>query len=320
MHAGRYWGKLIGPYTEYLQQRGLLDKFREDYCRRQREGFATAAWDSVLETEDFADAYIGARATAWLEQVRDDYPWHLFVSFVGPHDPYDPPREYGEKYRDAPMPAAVDPALDDKPRYVHRRQEGATRAQIETCRRQYCAAIELIDDQVGLIINTLERRGMAANTHVIFASDHGDMLGDHGLFTKNAPYEASMRVPVICAGPGTESGSTTDAMTELIDINATICELAGLGRQEGVDAVSFAGLLRGETDQHREEVLSSLGHFRCVRTREWKYVDNAGDCFELYHMVSDAVESCNVVEEQPQVATEMAQRLKRRWLESGGER
>lgn len=84
--------------------------------------------------------------------------------------------------------------------------------------------------------------------------------------------------------------------------------------------MSFAGLLRAETDQHRKEVLSSLGHFHCVRTREWKYVDNAGDRSELYHMVSDPVERHNVVKEQPQVATEMAQRLKQRWREGGGER
>ena len=107
MHAGKGEETPFGPYTTYLNQQGLLEAFNADYARRRQQGFVLSAWDSVLATEDFADSYIGQRAATWIEEVPDDFPWHLFVSFVGPHDPFDPPVEYGRRYRQAQMPAPV---------------------------------------------------------------------------------------------------------------------------------------------------------------------------------------------------------------------
>ena len=252
--------------------------------------------------------------------MPDDFPWHLFVSFVGPHDPFDPPTEYGERYRRTQMPAPIAGGLEGKPHHVQQRQVEATEEQIAVCRRQYCAAIELIDDQVGHLLAVLKQRGMAENTFIFFTSDHGEMLGDHGFFTKSVAYDPSMRVPLLCNGPGIEAGGVSPALVELIDLNATICQLAGLSPQEGIDARSFAPLLRGQGDEHREEVLTSLGHFRCVRTRRWKYIDNAGDEAELYDMEADSQERDNLAGEEREVVQQMAQRLQARWLEGQGRR
>ena len=234
-----------------------------------------------------------------------------------PHDPFDPPAEYGEKYRDAAMPPAVADNLEGKPRRLHGRQVNATAEQIEQCRRQYCAATELIDDQVGLILQALENRGMLDNTYIFFSSDHGEMLGDHGAFTKSLPYDPSMRVPLLASGPGIAPGQTSDALVELIDLNATLCDLAGLPPQERVDARSFAPLLRDDRAAHRDEILSSLGHFRCVRTRDWKFIDNINDIPELYDMQNDPHELHNLAEENPGQRQEMSQLLNRRWLDGG---
>lgn len=150
-----------------------------------------------------------AGAAQWIDDTPGDYPWHLFVSFVGPHNPFDPPTEYAERYRGADMPEPVPPDEDDanKPEWLRDKaagmaKRGRTPEQIAEARRQYSAACEQIDDEVGRIPDALDRRGTREYTYIIFASDHGEMLGDHGLYQKSVPYKASARVPLIVAGPG----------------------------------------------------------------------------------------------------------------------
>ncbi|MDP6115717.1 MAG: sulfatase-like hydrolase/transferase [Planctomycetota bacterium] len=315
MHAGQGGDIPFGPYSEYLHSKGMLQKFSDDYSRRRASNYALSAWDSVLDTEDFEDTYIGRRSASWIDEIRDDYPWHMYVSFVGPHDPFDPPTEYADKYRNAEMPPPIRDSLEGKPRTAHARQVGATDDQILDCRRQYCAATTLIDDQVGAIIDAVEGRGMLDNTYIVFSSDHGEMLGDHGMFTKSVPYESSLRVPLIVAGPGIEGGQVSDAIVELIDVNATICDLAGLGPQEAIDARSFRPVLEAGTDEHRQEALSTLRHFRCIRTKRWKYVENENDITELYDLGNDPSELNNKAEEETEVLREMRGRLGTRLLE-----
>jgi choline-sulfatase len=141
------------------------------------------------------------------------------------------------------------------------------------------------------------------------------MLGDHGMFTKSVPYESSLRVPLIVAGPGIEGGQVSDAIVELIDVNATICDLAGLGPQEAIDARSFRPVLEAGTDEHRQEALSTLRHFRCIRTKRWKYVENENDITELYDLGNDPSELNNKAEEETEVLREMRGRLGTRLLE-----
>ncbi|HIC18245.1 TPA: DUF229 domain-containing protein [Candidatus Poribacteria bacterium] len=249
--------------------------------------------------------YIGRQSAAWINQVSDHYPWHLFVSFVGPHDPFDPPKKHAEQHRNAEMPEAIVDDLKEKPQHIHHRQTDASSEQIAVCRRQYCAAIELIDYQIGKILTALKNRGVMDNTYVIFSSDHGEMLGDHGLFTKGVAYDPSIRVPLIVSGPGIGCGRISTAMIELIDINATICDLAGLEKQEGIDA----SLLRSENEIHREEVFSCLRHFRCVRTPQRKMIENVNDIIELYNMEIDPQELDNLAQQQIGTLQEMDHRI-----------
>ena len=182
-------------------------------------------------------------------------------------------------------------------------------------RRQYCAAIEVIDDQIGAILEAVERRGMMDHTIILFSSDHGEMLGDHGAYAKSLPYEAALRVPLLAAGPGIAEGRTCDALVELIDVNPTICELAGLPPQEGIDARSFAPILRGETDQHRTEQIAALRGFECLRTQNHKLIHNEHDRDELYDLATDPNELNNIAAEQPGITRSLSARLRRRFLE-----
>ncbi|MBT3273721.1 MAG: sulfatase-like hydrolase/transferase, partial [Spirochaetales bacterium] len=295
MHAGSS-PTPIGPYTHYLHDRGLLEVFHRDYEERRSQGWFRALHDSVLPTDAFEDSYIGRRAAEWIGSVPDDFPWHYFVSFVGPHDPFDAPGEYADRYRNAEMPSPIPVQADKKSTPYTRRQSGMEADQIKKTRRMYCAAIELIDDQIGLILNALEKRGMLENTLILFTSDHGEMLGDHGLYTKEFGYEQSIRVPLLLAGPGVPKGRTSDTLVELIDVNPTICEATGLPPQERIDALSLFPFLRGETEKHREDTFCALAHFQCIRTETHKVINNFNDCVELYDLVKDPQETTNIID------------------------
>ena len=307
-----------GPYTHYLRERGRLQAFWEDYQARAKAGWVRGvSHDSVLPSEDFHDVYIGRRAARWIDKIADDFPWHLFVSFVGPHDPFDPPAEYAQRYREAAMPEAIAMRPAGKPGWVQKRQQDIDAAELAFIRRQYCALITLIDEQIGLLIDALEARGMLDNTVIIFTSDHGEMLGDQGLFQKSLPYEPSTHIPLIAAGPGIAGGQTSQALVDMSDINPTICELAGLEPATGLDARSFAGLLSGG-GEHRREIVSALGNFRCLRDETHKFVQNVNDRDELYDLVDDPGETVNLAEDDADRAGQMRARLdsffRRAWL------
>jgi len=315
MHAGSS-PTPIGPYTHWLDERGLLKKFHEDYMARRKQGWFKACHDSVLPADAFEDCYIGRRAAEWIDKVPDDFPWHYFVSFVGPHDPFDAPAEYADRYRDAEMPKPIAPQPEGKSRAYTRRQCNMEADEIEKTRRMYCAAIELIDDQVGLIIEALEKRGMLENTVILFASDHGEMLGDHGLYTKSLAYEQSMRVPLLMCGPGIPEAKRSDTLVELIDVNATICEASGLPPQEGIDARSLYPFLRGETERHRDDAFCCLEHFRCLRTETHKVVLNHNDCVECFDLVNDPDATTNVREGNSDIFGPLRSRIKQRLIEA----
>ncbi|MCC2684257.1 MAG: hypothetical protein K0R75_1156 [Paenibacillaceae bacterium] len=303
----------IGPYTHYLEERGMLTTFYQDYRNRgKKKGFDNWYHDSALPTEAFEDCYIGRRAAEWIDRVPDDFPWFSFVSFVGPHSPFDPPTEYAERYRNAEMPAAAIPT-DSRPDWVRRRFETGDKQAIEGARRQYCAAIEAIDDQIGDILAALERRGMMDNTYILFSSDHGEMIGDHGAFGKTMAYEASAHVPLIVAGPGIAGGRVSDALIELIDLNATAGELAGLAPAAPMDSLSFAGLLRGERDAHRSEAISSGKFYRSIRNDRYKLIDNIGDMKELFNLTDDPYELHNLAESEPELVRQLSAQLEERF-------
>ena len=306
----------LGPYGYWLQEQGLFETFRRDYQDRRSAGWVKgASHDSALPTEAFEDCYVGRRAVEWLQYVPADFPWHYFVSFVGPHDPFDPPTEYAERYRTADMPPAIRDSLEDKPRWVRDRRREMSDEEIAATRRQYCALIEIIDDYTGRMLNALESRGLLDNTVVVFASDHGEMLGDHGLYTKHVPYEPSVRVPLIVAGPGIEAGTTADSLVELNDVNPTICELAGLPRQEGIDARSFAPVLRGESTEHRSDAVSALREFRLIRTRTHKLVEHSSGEHELFDLDTDPDELQNIADRERGLVGDLHNRMRERYNE-----
>jgi choline-sulfatase len=304
-----------GPYTYWLQQQDLLAQMHQEMVDTWN-GDRPPHTPTDLPTDAFEDSYIGRRAAKWIREVNDEFPWHYFVSFVGPHNPLDAPHEFARRYADAPMPEAIADELEGKPdRIRNRARKNLTAEEVRTMRRQYCAAIELIDHQVGMILDALTETGQLDNTYILFSSDHGEMVGDHNLVAKHVAYEASLRVPLIAAGPGIEGDRVCDELVELMDVNPTLCELAGLEAQPDIDAVSFAGILRGRTDTHRDCAVSHEHPYACIRTRTHKLIDTFENALELYDLRDDPEELHNIAGDERGLCRELRGRLKERMTE-----
>jgi len=253
-------------------------------------------------------------------------PWLFSVNYFDPHHPFDPPRELLDQWRDRldeiPLPNFVEGELDDKPVFQKMDHRGAYnrragfdwRAMSETdhklVRAAYWAMCELIDRQVGRLLETLERTGQADNTIVVFTSDHGEMLGDHGIYLKGPYfYEPAVRVPLIMAGPGLASGARVSALVELGDLAPTLLEATGLEPSPGMQAKSFWRLLAEglpAEPHHRDDAYCEYynampwhtdpqAHATMVTTERWKLVVYHGvDQGELYDLAADPAETVNL--------------------------
>ena len=216
--------------------------------------------------------WTGDRAVEFLEDYEDERPFYLKVSFARPHSPYDPPQRFWEMYEDADVPAAV---IGD---WAERNAMHGCDLRPDTprgdlgpvqpirSRRGYYGAISFIDEQVGRILDVLERRGLLGSTLILFTSDHGDMLGDHHLWRKTFAYEGSARVPMLVRWPDAMTdaprGQTPDQPVELRDVLPTFLDAAGAEIEEGrFDGRSLLDVIRGRTDGWREYI--DLEHSTC---------------------------------------------------------
>jgi choline-sulfatase len=145
-------------------------------------------------------------------------------------------------------------------------------------------------------------------------------MGDHGMYQKRKPYEPAIRVPLMISGPGIAGGGVSSALIELIDLNPTICSLAGIPPQENIDAQSFESILSGKSENHRENIVTAVDNFRCIRTRKFKYVASYNDISELYDLEKDPLELNNIADEKPEIAQELGQKLLERFMEGGIQR
>ena len=220
---------------------------------------------TAFPVELHRETWCTTRAIDFIETERPaGQPWLLSINYYYPHPPFTPPREYLERYDPADMPGplfresdlAAQRALSaiDFQTDVRRPEEfDARRVQAA-----YHGMIEQLDDQLGRLLESLERSGQRENTLILFMSDHGEMMGDHGLLQKGCRfYEGLVRVPLIWAWPGRiEAGLRSSALTELTDIFPTLLELCGLEAPEGTQGRSLWPILTGAVDaqQHRDFV------------------------------------------------------------------
>jgi len=255
-----------------------------------------------------------------------DRPWLFSVNPFDPHHPFDPPAEYLERYldrlEDIPAPNYVPGELESKPVFQRLDHRGAygnpghfafdemTGDDHRLVRAAYWAMIDLIDDQMGRMLDALERTGQLENTIVIFISDHGEMLGDHGIYLKGPYfYEPAVRVPLVISYPaGIGGGRRSSALVQLMDLAQTLLDAVGLPHHPGMQGRSLWPLLADASaiEHHRDDVYCEYynaltshrqpeAHATMVRTDRHKLVVVHGQReAELYDLDTDPDETHNL--------------------------
>jgi arylsulfatase A-like enzyme len=266
-------------YTLFLEQRGYTRDHPATFPGYEEQlGAAT----SPLPEQLHIDSFIGEQAVRWIEEKAEE-PFFCWVSFNSPHDPYDPPAELADLYREAPVPEAVGSVeeLAHKPAYQSRILDfyndnllycsdyrKLSKTSIRRIREYYLATVTLVDRQIERILAAIEARGLTESTLVVFSSDHGDHLGDHGIPFKETFYESALMVPLIIRGPGVAAGARCGAQVNWLDLHATFLSLAGIEVPDHVQGRNIAALLTepenlidgetGEPDPYYQIAFSEL--------------------------------------------------------------
>ena len=294
---------VMSHMTALWEHKGLLDAYRADYAER----FANkphVARPSVLPLEDYADVYVGQQAKRYLQSYGRDQPWFCWVSFGGPHEPWDAPEPYASRYRPEEMPAPVPRPAESHPRpqgwldyYMEHRSPDLEPGDAGAMRANYAGNVTLIDDQIGQIVRVIEQRGELDNTVIAFTSDHGEMNGDWGLVYKMNFLDGALRVPLIVRTPATaESGGlVSDVLVENCDLGPTLVELAGGELQHRQFARSLCPILASADAAHRADVLSEFRGEFMLMTQDWKMALNRdGKTYLLFDRMADRSETRNL--------------------------
>ncbi|AXV14675.1 choline-sulfatase [Neorhizobium sp. SOG26] len=272
-------------------------------------GAGVAEITNQMEYDDEV-AFLANQKLYQLSRENDDQarrPWCLTVSFTHPHDPYVARRKYWDLYNDCEHLMPQVGMLDKQDPHSERilascdyASFNITDENIRRSRQAYFANISYLDDKIGELIDTLTRTRMLDNTYILFCSDHGDMLGERGLWFKMNFFEGSARVPLVVAGPGVPAG-LHETPTSNLDVTPTLCELAGIDIGEiapWTDGMSLKGMMNGieRTEPVLMEYAAEASYAPLVGIREgkWKYIHCELDPEQLFDLERDPLELNNL--------------------------
>ncbi|WP_375257498.1 choline-sulfatase [Citreimonas sp.] len=247
-----------------------------------------------------------------LARGHDKRPWCLTVSFTHPHDPYVARKRFWDLYEDCEHLAPQVPAMDYADHDPHSqrlfdandwRSYAITDESVARARRAYFANISYLDDKIGGLLQTLKDTRMDDDTIVVFVSDHGDMLGERGLWFKMSFFEGSSRVPLMIALPG-QGGRLVSDPVSTIDLTPTLAALAGVSMDEVAPWTAGESLLPLIDGGARETPVAmeyaaegSIAPLVCLRQGQWKYTACPVDPEQLFDLDSDPHELRNLADD-----------------------
>ncbi|MBL9216828.1 MAG: sulfatase-like hydrolase/transferase [Opitutaceae bacterium] len=313
-------------FYDYVRAQGLPNVYdRKDPAMTARvveePGFGRCVYTTCDDLRQQRTTWTVDRGLAFLERHGGGpEPAFLFLSVKDPHPIIAPPRDLLALYPPAelPLPPNLDDPLAGKPRYQteapYRLPVPVDRAAFRRLLAHYYALLTHVDREVGRIVAHLERAGRLDNTLLAFISDHGEMLGEHGLLAKNKFYEPSVRVPCLVSLPGrVRAGQRVRTPLAGVDLAPTLLDLAGAPPLADIDGRSLAAALRAGREPEPQPVFaelcspaaqkgrtddeSGLAAHLMVRDGDWKYVRNRDDLDELYDLAADPGEMVNLAAE-----------------------
>jgi iduronate 2-sulfatase len=330
--------------VEYLDpastQGGLLTREEALFTNQKLDAIRSlprgAAFEApIANNDDYADGRVAAETIVRLQSAKqrretEGTPFFIVAGFVRPHLPFSAPKKYWDLYDPNQLPLPTFEHLPENAPAVAGKRGGEITAydpvpedraaSFTTSLKQqlihgYYASTSYMDTQVGRVINELDRLKLHEDTIIVFWSDHGYHLGDHGIWTKHTNYEQATRIPLLIVAPGiTQPNTATSQLTESVDLYPTLVELADLPKPAGpqpIDGLSLAPVLRDPKARVRDHVFhaypnAKLG--RAIRTDryrlvEWKTpgADPESAELELYDYETDPHETRNVVQDQSSV-------------------
>ena len=303
-------------YTQWLESKGY--KWKDVYKPNGKHAFAG------VPAELHQTPWCFDRAIDFISEERTS-PWLMSINVFAPHHPFDPPKEYFDRYDPdkLPDPKYKEGELANKPIFQQVDHDGAyggmllgfskmTPRERREVTAAYYAMIEQVDDNVGRILKALDDSGQRDNTIVIFMSDHGELLGDHGVYLKGPySYDCSIRVPLIISWAGHfKAGLKSNALVELVDIVPTLLNALDMPIPNRVQGQSLFDICTGKADPHNHKDCVYTEYYvaqpfhrylkeeplvTTVRTRTHKCAVYAGlEVGELYDLQADPGEHDNL--------------------------
>lgn len=319
------WQEVVNPAGV---DRTALEPEIVNYTPKRGLGSAMSVLaDAKGKDGDHTDGKVATAAIRLLETHRDT-PFFLGVGFYKPHTPYVAPKSYFGLYPldKITLPEVPEESTKGVPPLALASTTpwpnfGTTADEARKCKQGYYATISFVDAQIGRVLAALDRLGLRERTIVVFWSDHGYHLGEHGLWMKRSCFEESARVPLIISAPGKASGKSCGRTVELVDLYPTLAELAGLTPPPGFQGASLRPLLDDPTASWDRPAFTqvqrddSAGH--SVRTERWRYTEweDGAKGLELYDHVADPQEWHNLAGD-PRYAGEISTLkglVKRNW-------
>ena len=280
---------------------------KDQIWTRHDIGHFPFAGESEIPESLLQDSVVTKETIAFILEHIDKHPnqpWFVCASYSRPHHPLTSPGRYFRRYWPngpdlEPLPPGFPDKIHPHDRFIvdDYRLTAFTDEERRRALAAYYASVDFVDDCIGELLSALEKNGALDNTIILYTSDHGDMMSEHGLWWKRTYYDGASQVPLLIKAPGLEPSTISEAV-ELLDIFPTLCDLAGVPIPDGLDGESLVNLIRGDLWQKGfircEHIARKETSFRMIRTREWKYVEFPEFPPVLFDMVNDPDETTNL--------------------------
>jgi len=298
--------RLHSPYTDYLQERGLLEDYREQIKGVFR--LTPAHWrgeTSCIPQEHDLTSFIGDHAMGWLTDRTGNQPFFLTVGFVQPHVPLIDDPTWADVYRDADIPLPNQrPAVAPNDVWQTKLSSLNDHSQIQTMSdefirtgiRHYLGMVSLVDQKIGEVLALLESQDQLDNTWIIYSADHGEMLGEHHLWAKASFYKGSVQIPLVIRPPSGGDGRVVEELVELVDVTATLADIGGASPPDGCRGRSLLPVLE-DGIAGKELIRSRISRYSAVRDDRYRFttdVTSNTPC-ELFDLQTDPDELTNLV-------------------------